>query len=683
MDTIREYQVWLVYALPLLSFVLIVLHYALPVGNRPSPRALSAMSIVLMFFSFLFALWTLKAVSAQGGHSIGFAPHRWVDIGALRIDVGLHVDGLTAVMLVVVTFVALLVQVYSVGYMEGDPGYPRYYAFLSLFTAAMLGLVLGSTLIMVFIHWELVGLCSYQLIGFWFYNPARPGYTSPAAAAKKAFIVTRFGDLGFLIAILFIWSRTGTFNIVELQDKALAGGIGSTVLTLFALGVFMGAAGKSAQFPFQVWLPDAMEGPTPVSALIHAATMVAAGVYLVARLFPIFSVSHSAMAVVAAIGATTAVVGATMGLVMNDIKRVLAYSTISQLGYMMLALGSGGLVAGIFHLMNHAFFKALLFLGSGSVNHATNTFDMRKMGGLKSAMPITFTTFVIASLSLAGIFPFSGFWSKDEVLLDAWHYNKFAYAAGLAVVFMTAFYMFRAIFMTFFGEYRGGEIGAGHGAHGAAASVHGDEAMLTASSVHGDEAHAGDEEMAEVVPHESPLVMWLPLVLLGVLAVISGFVNAGGFFGHSFAAFVNASLPEAMREGAEHGFSVGLASLSMAFAVAGIGAAAVLYAVGNRIEVPLPNPVRPLYVLFARKYYMDDLYEQVIVTNVLYRGLCRLCAWFDATVVDGIVNGAGRVTRLTGRVLRLAQTGSEQSYGLVLTGGAALVVVIIFVAALR
>ena len=678
-DTIEEWQVWLIYLLPLTSFLLIAAHYLLPRSARPAPRLISGLSVLLTLGSFLLSLWTLRAVAAaeHAGEAIGFKPHTWIDLDPLHIDVGARVDGLTAIMLVIVTSVALLVQFYSQGYMEGDPGYPRYFAFLSLFTTAMLGLVLASSLLMVFIHWELVGLCSYLLIGFWFPNEARPGYTSPAAAAKKAFIVTRFGDLGFLLALLLIWTRTGTFDIRELQEIAQAGTIGATTLTLFALGVFAGAAGKSAQFPFHTWLPDAMEGPTPVSALIHAATMVAAGVYLVARLFPVYEASDTAMAVVAAIGAVTAVIAATMGLVMHDIKRVLAYSTISQLGYMMLALGAGGLVAGIFHLMNHAFFKALLFLGSGSVNHGTNTFDMRRMGGLRSYMPITFITFLIGSLSLAGIWPLSGFWSKDEILLDSWHYNKAVFFAALGVAFLTAFYMFRAIFMTFFGEYRGGDPSAGHGAHGAASEHPGEH------GTGGDESHAQHEPAHEVVPHESPAVMWLPLAILAVPSIISGFLNAGGIFGKPFGEFVLASLPETMHDHHEYPFEWWIAIVSSGLAVLGIVLAGAFYAFGGRVQVRIAGIARPFYALFARKYFMDDLYERVLVGGALYQGICRLCAWFDATVVDGIVDGAAYGTRRASGLLRRAQTGSEQSYGLVLTGGAALVVLVLFVSALR
>ncbi|MDO9580997.1 MAG: NADH-quinone oxidoreductase subunit L, partial [Bacteroidales bacterium] len=331
-----------------------------------------------------------------------------------------------------------------------------YYAAMSLFTASMLGLVLADNLLFVYVFWEMVGLCSYLLIGFWFHKK------SAANAAKKAFIVTRLGDFGFLAAILLLYFNTGTFDIVQLHSLAIAGTLGGTVLTWAAIGIFAGAAGKSAQFPLHVWLPDAMEGPTPVSALIHAATMVAAGVFLVARTFPLFAHSMEAMTTVAVVGGFTAIFAATMGLVMTDIKRVLAYSTISQLGYMMLGLGTGGVVIGIFHLFNHAFFKALLFLGAGSVNHATGTFDMRQMGGLRRFMPWTYATFLIASISIAGIWPLSGFWSKDEILASSLQAQPILFYLAMITVFMTAFYMFRVVFMTFGGEYRGG----GEEAHG-------------------------------------------------------------------------------------------------------------------------------------------------------------------------------------------------------------------------
>ncbi len=429
-------------------------------------------------------------VLAAPGHELPVPDINWVIIdGGLTIHLGLMVDSLTAVMLIVVTVVSLMVQIYSQGYMHGDPGYHRYFAFMSLFTGSMLGLVLADNLLFIYVFWEMVGLCSYLLIGFWFHRPAA------ANAAKKAFIVTRLGDFGFLAAILLLFFNTGTFDIAELHTLAITGALAGTTLTWAAIGIFAGAAGKSAQFPLHVWLPDAMEGPTPVSALIHAATMVAAGVFLVARTFPSFAHSVEALTTVAVIGGFTAIFAATMGLVMTDIKRVLAYSTISQLGYMMLGLGVGGVAIGIFHLFNHAFFKALLFLGAGSVNHATGTFDMRLMGGLRKVMPWTYATFLIASLSLAGIWPLSGFWSKDEILAASLQSQPILFALAMITVFMTAFYMFRVVFLTFGGEYRGGS----------------------------PEAHSK--------PHESPSVMVMPMVVLAILAVVSGFWNVTGAFG--------------------------------------------------------------------------------------------------------------------------------------------------------
>jgi NADH-quinone oxidoreductase subunit L len=497
--------IWLIFLLPLFSFLIVSL-FLRPFFNH-KPQLGGYVTIAAIFSSFLLSVWVLMGVLAAPGHELPVPDINWVIIeGGVTIHLGLLVDSLTAVMLIVVTLVSLMVQIYSQGYMHGDPGYHRYFAFMSLFTASMLGLVLADSLVFMFVFWEMVGLCSYLLIGFWFHKPAARN------AATKAFVVTRLGDFGFLAAILVLFFNTGTLDIAELHGLAVAGAIAGTTLTWAAIGIFSGAVGKSAQFPLHVWLPDAMEGPTPVSALIHAATMVAAGVFLVARTFPIFAQSVEAVTTVAIIGGFTAIFAASIGLVMTDIKRVLAYSTISQLGYMMLGLGAAGIgiahggnvtveaakaatAIGIFHLFNHAFFKALLFLGAGSVNHATGTFDMRLMGGLRRMMPWTYGTFVIASLSIAGIWPLAGFWSKDEILAISLQSQPFLFVLALITVFMTAFYMFRAVFMTFGGEYRGGS----------------------------PEAHGH--------PHESPPVMVMPMVILAVLAVVSGFWNVTGQFG--------------------------------------------------------------------------------------------------------------------------------------------------------
>ena len=623
---VPEGVVWAILLLPVGSLITVLL------ATRPLPRWSGYITIASIGLAFVFSLWVLDSVIDADGHPLAFRTHEWLTLTPpfgqeLVVNLGLRVDGLTAIMLVVVTSVSLLVQVYSQGYMAGDGGYSRYYAYMSLFTASMIGLVVVDSILTLFVFWELVGLSSYLLIGFWFHKP------EAARAAMKAFLVTRLGDLGLLLAIILIWTKTGTFDIAEIQDLAVAGAISVNVLTLFGLGVFAGAAGKSAQFPLHVWLPDAMEGPTPVSALIHAATMVAAGVYLVARRFPIYEVASDAQITVAAIGGTTALIAALLAVVVTDIKRVLAYSTISQLGYMMLALGVGGYVAAIFHLFTHAFFKALLFLGSGSVNHATNTFDMRRMGGLRSVMPWTYATFLIGSLSLAGVFPLAGFWSKDEILGDAWREQQALFWVALAVVFLTAFYMFRAIFQTFHGEYRGGEPPEqpGHGS---------------------DPAH----------PHESPLVMVLPLAVLAVPAMLIGFANIDAGIEHLLLG----ALPEVTHEAVhEFEFSWGIALGSTAVALAGIAGAWLFYGAKVLSAERVRTALAPVHLVLERKYFLDDLYEGVIVRGVLYGGVANAAALFDTYVVDGIANGVAGAGRVASDGLRLLQNGQVQVYGAV------------------
>ena len=639
--TVAEGILWAIIACPLIAWGLVVLYV------RKVPLFAGYLAILGIGAACVLSYITLfNVIDADGG--IAIHTHHWFSAGPLHVNLGVRVDGLTAIMLVVVTTVSLLVQVYSTGYMSGDLGYGRYFAHMCLFTTSMLGLVLADNLFMMFIFWELVGLCSSLLIGFWYHKP------SAAAAAKKAFIVTRVGDLGFLAAILLIWTRAGTFDVTEIQELAVTGALSSWVITWFALGIFAGAAGKSAQFPLHVWLPDAMEGPTPVSALIHAATMVAAGVYLVARFFPVFEVSADARNVVMWIGAITAIVGATIALVQTDFKRVMAYSTVSQLGYMMLALGAFGYVAAIFHLFTHAFFKALLFLGSGSVNHSTNTFDMRKMGGLKKYMPITYWTFVIGSLSLAGIFPLAGFWSKDEILLDAWRQNKAIWAIGAAVAFMTAFYMFRAIFLTFHGEYKGGE----------PVDHHDEDAHF-----HGDPAH----------PHESPWAMTLPLILLSIPAVAAGWLNidvapVNGWFG----GFISGALPEHVAEGSS--FEWGIAVSSLALGLAGIGLAYVIYYREWVSSKSLRASFAPLAIIFENKYFLDRLYEDFFVKRVFQQGWNRLLEANDKYIVDGAVNGVGTLVRNVSSRARSIQTGQLQSYGLGFAAGVIILVVAVFTA---
>jgi len=627
--------VWLIFLLPFLSFLVISL-FVRPF-LKDKPQISGYITIFAIFASFIISVWALVRVLGAPHHELPIPDISWVVIeGGVTIHLGLLMDSLTAVMLVVVTVVSLMVQIYSQGYMHGDPGYHRYFAFMSLFTGAMLGLVLADSLLLVFVFWEMVGLCSYLLIGFWFHRPAARN------AAVKAFLVTRLGDFGFLAAILLLFSRTNTFDIAILVERApelaTVSFLGASVLTWAAIGIFSGAVGKSAQFPLHVWLPDAMEGPTPVSALIHAATMVAAGVFLVARTFPLFAHSVEALTTVAIIGGFTAIFAASIGLVMNDIKRVLAYSTISQLGYMMLGLGTGGVAIGIFHLFNHAFFKALLFLGAGSVNHATGTFDMRQMGGLRKAMPWTYLTFVIASLSLAGIWPLSGFWSKDEILATSLESQPILFALALITVFMTAFYMFRAVFMTFGGEYRGGGAEA-HGAH----------------------------------PHESPPVMVWPMVVLAILAVVSGWLNATGGF------------DQFLGHGETHSFVQGffgilahpLPWISLLMAGLGILLAYAMYSAKWLSAERIGRMFAPLYLLFSRKYWFDELYEKVIMGKVLIGGIFAGLQLFDKYGVDGAVNGLANTTMAGGRAIRRAQTGQLQLYGLVI--GIGLLAIVLFV----
>ena len=648
---IPEPAAWLIFFLPLASFVYIAF-VVRPFFNRYSIVA-GHFTILMVAASLALSLWALGSVVHNDGE-LTWSAHSWLSVGGLDVSLGIIMDPLTGIMLVVVTGVSLMVQIYSVGYMKGDPGYARYYAYMSLFTASMIGLVLASNIIQLFVFWELVGLCSYLLIGFWYHRPAA------AAAAKNAFIITRLGDFGFLLAIMYLFFNSDSFaahglNPLVITDvytavdpavEAIKGG----VVTWIAVGIFAGAVGKSAQFPLHTWLPDAMEGPTPVSALIHAATMVAAGVFLVARFFPVFEASNTAMNSVAIIGGVTAIFAATMGLVMNDIKRVLAYSTISQLGYMMLALGVGAYGPAIFHLLTHAFFKALLFLGAGSVNHATGTFDMRYMGGLRKVMPWTYITFLIGGLSLAGIFPLAGFWSKDEVLAHAWGQDGFVsqlvFWLALVTVVMTAFYMFRAIFMTFGGEFRGG--------------AEADPDVV--------------ERGGKVHLAESPPVMVWPLVVLGAASVLAGFlVNPTTDLGiipiHWLAHF--------LEQGPVHleleSFNVRLAAASSIVAVAGISLAYLMY-VSKRVSAQrLTERLRPAYVLLSRKYYFDEAYDGLLVTRYFYGGLARATDWADKFIVDRLFNTAGWLGANAGGALRQLQTGQLQGYGVAISVGVVLI----------
>jgi len=569
---------WIIPALPLAAFTVIVFF-------THRHRTLSAgISIGAILTAFALSLPILFSVLADHG------PHEfsipWLDFGTWKIELGLLIDPLTAVMLLVVTIVSSCVQIYSVGYMHGDPRYSRYFAYLSLFTFSMLGLVLSNSFAEIFIFWELVGLTSYLLIGFWFEKQ------SASDAGKKAFITTRTGDLGFIIGILIVFLACGTFNFREVFHHIEQGTFAAGLVTAAAIFLFAGAVGKSAQFPLHVWLPDAMEGPTPVSALIHAATMVAAGVYLVARTMTIFAASETASLVVAIIGITTSLLAASIGLVQNDIKRVLAYSTVSQLGYMIMALGLGGYTAGTFHLMTHAFFKALLFLAAGSVIHAVHTNDLQEMGGLGRKMKTTAATMFIASFSIAGIFPLSGFWSKDEIIATAAQHPVF-FVLALMVAFMTAFYMFRLCFLTFTGEPR--------------------------------DHHKYDHA------HESPRSMTGPLVFLAVLSVCAGWVGIP-WLEHGFSSFVYHGEPHHAAP------NVLLMLVSLVVGLSGIGLAYLMYYKKSISADAIAEKFKPIHTLLYNKYYFDEIYDATIVKPIY--ALCDFWFWFDQHIIDGLVNGA-------------------------------------------
>ena len=609
----------------------------------------AALTILAVAVSFVLSLIVLGKTIASHGEVL-YKAHDWLTVGDLEITIGILMDPLTAIMLVVVTGISLMVQIYSVGYMEAedDRGFARYFGFMSLFTASMIGLVLASNVIQLFVFWELVGLSSYLLIGFWFTRP------SAAAAAKKAFIVTRIGDFGFLLAIMYLFFNNDAFaahglSSMEIRDiyeavdqKIIAGG----VVTWIAAGILAGAIGKSGQFPLHTWLPDAMEGPTPVSALIHAATMVAAGVFLVARFFPLFEASPAMMKTLVLVGGFTALFAASMGLVMHDIKRVLAYSTISQLGFMMLALGTGAYAVAIFHLFTHAFFKALLFLGSGSVNHASGTFDMRYMGGLRRHMPWTYATFLIGSISLAGILPASGGWSKDEILSASWAasgiVNNLGFLMALVAVFMTGFYIFRVLFMTFEGEFRGG-----------------------AEQDPESGSHLGRVHLAE-----SSMLMTGPLIVLGAGALFIGFlVNPVFDLGLVPAEWLSEFLGQGPVHVEAQDFNGVLTVVATLIAVSGIALAYLMYKSKTISPDRLAASVRPVHTLVYRKYFIDELYEDVITRRLFYGGVARGLDWIDKSVVDRTANLIGWLGANIGTPLGQLQTGQLQEYGAVISIG--------------
>jgi NADH-quinone oxidoreductase subunit L len=619
---------WIV-LLPLAGAIINALAGAL-IQRSLGKRWIGAIGCGVVFAAFGFSVWTFHEllVRAPADRVLVDRLFTWLDIGGLRADVAFQADPLSAVMILVVTGVGGLIHLYSTGYMHEDRAYWRYFAFLNLFTFAMLTLVLADNLLLMFVGWEGVGLCSYALIGFWYTDWEK------ASAGTKAFIVNRIGDFGFMVGtFLLFWAMwevkqpTLTFRLLAEHAHLLEGHMfwGVSTVTLIALLMFVGAAGKSAQIPLYVWLPDAMAGPTPVSALIHAATMVTAGVYMIGRMNFLYSMSPTALTVVATVGAVTAFFAATIGLAQNDIKKVLAYSTVSQLGYMFLAMGSAAYAAGIFHLTTHAFFKGCLFLGAGSVIHAMHhEQDMRKMGGLVRYLPYTYITFLISTVAIAGIFPTAGFFSKDEILWKAYSSGHIIlWGLGLAGSVMTAFYMFRQVFMTFHGDFRG--------------DLHRREHL-----------------------HESPLVMTVPLMVLAALALLAGVLGVPPAMGgaNRFEEWLAPVMAGAHGAGqvVHHGedFTVerGLMVLSVTVAILGIFVASRMY-LSRKWS---PDKVSQLgggvlYRWVYNKYYVDELYQVVFVGGLLW--LTRLSARFDLRVIDRIVDGAARVTTLISGLNRL------------------------------
>ncbi len=628
-------------------------------GKRYSKRVVSAVALFFSAAAFAKAFVVAMDFSSLTLPHVEYLAH-WIRSGNFSVDFAFYLDQLSLIMLLVVTGVGFLIHLYSVGYMWDDPSYYRFFTYLNLFMFFMLTLVLANNYLMMFIGWEGVGLASYLLIGFWFTKD------SAASAGKKAFIVNRIGDFGFLIALFLIIKHFGSLNFTQVFDQVKplspeTGGAG--LLTYIGILLMVGAAGKSAQIPLYVWLPDAMEGPTPVSALIHAATMVTAGVYMVSRSHVIFERAPTALTVVAIIGTLTAFFAATIGIAQTDIKKVLAYSTVSQLGYMFIACGVGAFSAGVFHLMTHAFFKGLLFLGAGSVIHAVGgEQDMRKMGGLKSYIPWTFLTMGIATLAIAGVPPLAGFWSKDEILWKAYQVSKVYWAAGVLTAFITSFYMFRLLFMTFFGDYRGAQVDD----HGHAS--HGDDAH--SRDAHGHDAHSHDSH-GHGQPHESPMVMLVPLLILAVLSMVGGFVDWGNHFEHFLEPVFGAGI--AVEEGSRSTELI-LMAVSVSVAFLGWFLAYILYCSRPELPKKISDSLNGLYQTLLHKYYVDEFYARVVVKPLIDGSTRILWQDVDRKTIDAAVNGAGHDALIVSSEAREMQSGNIRSYAGWIAAGSAVVI---------
>jgi NADH-quinone oxidoreductase subunit L len=667
--------------IPLLPFLGFLINAS--VGRRLSKAASGGIATGAMAFAFgiaVAAVWRMLSAEPVGGvRAIEQSVYTWIASGRIEIPLAFRLDPLASVMVLVITGIGTLIHLYSVAYMSEETSgeYARYFSYLNLFAAFMLVLVLGSSFPVMFIGWEGVGLCSYLLIGFWFTKP------SAADAGKKAFIVNRVGDFGFILGMLALVTAFGTldFQAIATQVAGLPPETTAGFLTATTLLLFLGATGKSAQIPLHVWLPDAMEGPTPVSALIHAATMVTAGVYMIGRNAVLFGHAPITLEVIAIVGVATAFMAGTIGLVQNDIKRVLAYSTVSQLGFMFLAMGVGAYAAGIFHLYTHAFFKALLFLGAGAVIHALHgEQDLRHMGGLKSGLPITFWTFLVGTLAIAGIFPLAGFFSKDEILwktFAAGHPVLWGLAALTAC--LTAVYMFRLVYLAFFGERR--TAAAGHGepaAHGAAHTTASATAHGMAPAAHGHGDHGGHGHGGGHL-HDAPPAMAIALVILAVGSVVAGLVGIpevlvhGGnrieaFLAPSFRAVGDVAATEAVVE--HHaGPELTLMAVSLLIALAGIAVARHFFLRRPEAATAMATRFGGVHRLLAGKYFVDEIYDAAIVQPIKRTSTMGLWKGVDAGIIDGLVNGVGLIVRGWSAVLRRLQTGSVRAYAMSLFVG--------------
>jgi NADH-quinone oxidoreductase subunit L len=660
----------LLYLIPLFPLVGFLINAS--IGRRLSKSASGLLATSAMAAAFGWSIYNvmhlLKAEPVGGVRAVAETYYTWLSAGAVQIPLTFRLDPLSSLMILVITGIGSLIHLYSTAYMhdESDGEFARYFSYLNLFAAFMLVLVLGASFPVMFIGWEGVGLCSYLLIGFWFTKP------SAAEAGKKAFIVNRIGDFGFILGMLMLFWAFGTLDFQGIAAKVAALPVdaptlaGATVLTFSTLLLFLGATGKSAQLPLYVWLPDAMEGPTPVSALIHAATMVTAGVYMIGRNAVLFSHAPFTLEVVAIIGVVTALFAGTIGLVQNDIKRVLAYSTVSQLGYMFLAMGVGAFAGGIFHLYTHAFFKALLFLGSGAVIHALGgEQDLRNMGGLRKLLPVTFYTFLIGTIAIAGVPPLAGFFSKDEILWKTFASgHTVLWSLGVLAAFLTATYMFRLLYMAFFGTRR-------QAAHAAPATHAGHG---TPDPGHGVHSHA---------PHDAPAPMAIALVVLAIGSILAGFVGVPHVLGGSnrIEAFLEPSFSapglenhgieptgatalEGESTSAESGTEFSLMGVSTLVALAGIGLATLIWFRRPAIAAGMAARLPAVHRLLLNKYYVDELYNAAIVQPIKRVSATALWRGVDSGVIDGTVNGVGLVVRGWSAVLRRLQTGSVRAYAM-------------------